>query len=93
MLVWVTAAVARAGHMKTAPMDAHAAAASEYRPQGAMHFDVAPGDLFVPVIGDGIHAPVNRTNSTRAPTSRRRRKLALLNAQWRGGSTVLTLNM
>ena len=71
--------------LRTAPMDAHAAAASEYRAQAASeHFTAAAGDQFVPVIGDGLHAPKNRTGAQ----VRRQRKLVLLNAQWRGGSTL-----
>jgi len=71
--------------LRTAPMDAHAAAASEYRAQAASeHFTAAAGDQFVPVIGDGLHAPKNRTGAQ----VRRQRRLVLLNAQWRGGSTL-----
>ena len=73
-------AVTCAEKLRTAPMDAHAAAASEYTPQGAMHFAPAAGDLFVPVLGDGIRrASSNRTTSS-GPRPRER-KLALLNAQ------------
>ena len=72
--------------LRTAPMDAHEAAKSEYStlPVDKAAF-VAAGTDFVPVIGDGLHA-VNLTNRTRTPL--RRRMLALLNAQWRGGSTL-----
>lgn len=70
-------------------MDAHTAAASEYQPQGAMHFAPAAGDLFVPVVGDGIHpARASKRNGSATPARKRQRRLALLNAQWRGGSTL-----
>jgi hypothetical protein len=61
-------------------MDARLAARSEFQPLG---------DVFVPVIGDGVR-PVALMNSSTARVSRarRQRRLALLNAQWRGGSTL-----
>ena len=87
LVPWLTMLAAAVAALKTVPMDAHAAAASEYRAQAASdHFQQAAGDAFVPVIGDGIHKPVlNRSGS---PARLRQRKLALLNAQWRGGSTL-----
>jgi len=67
-------------------MDAHEAARSVYKalPADTSTFTAAGSD-FVPVIGDGLHA-VNLTAANR--TRLRRRMLALLNAQWRGGSTL-----
>ena len=85
MLLHLAPTITAGRSPRTAPMDAHEAAASEYRPQGATHFAPAAGDIFVPVVGDGIHATHNQT-AERA--RRRQRKLALLNAQWRGGSTL-----
>ena len=70
-------------------MDAHAAAKSEYRPLGDAEGKFV-GD-FVPLIGDGVR-PVSielRGNtSSRGPQARRQKRLVLLNAQWRGGSTL-----
>lgn len=82
-------AVAGAVRLRTSPMDAHAAAASEYSPQAASdHFAAAAGEIFVPVVGDGIR-PVDNLQMNRTGAARlRQRKLALLNAQWRGGSTL-----
>lgn len=83
---------AASGGLRTAPpMDAHEAAKSEYHaiPVSRESFTAAGTD-YVPVIGDGLHeanlSATNGTSGKRAP--RRPRILALLNAQWRGGSTL-----
>ena len=77
------------GRATTSGMDAHEAAKSEYKPLADTEGKIV--DAFVPVIGDGIR-PVSlaqRANaSSRGPAARRQRRLALLNAQWRGGSTL-----
>ena len=46
----------------------------EYQPQGAMHFMLAAGDLFVPVVGDGIHpARASKRNGSATPARKRQR--------------------
>ena len=60
-------------------MDAREAAKSHYAPLG---------DTFVPLIGDGVRPVSLGVNSSRVSQRRRQRKLVLLNAQWRGGSTL-----
>ena len=75
---------------RTAPMDAHDAAKSTYSALPTSAEWTAAGSDYVPVVGDGVHAvSLNQTsNGNRTRARLRQRRLALLNAQWRGGSTL-----